>query len=125
MRHVSGIYFCDQPFHDNKHHKIHKTCILHLFGGQLIIMLFILLMIIVSRISAQMSIFTQSSTSTGIKSPPYFEPNDKQNTFKKKKKAKLLFDVFHAATVINQNIFLSNTSKTLYSCNYVSYIHIH
>lgn len=70
-----------------------------------------------------MSIFTQSSTSTGIKSPPYFEPNDKQNTFFFLNK--LLFDVFHAATVINQNIFLSNTLMTLYSCNYVSYIHIY
>lgn len=108
MRHVSCIYFCDQPLHDIKNHKIHKTCILHLFGGQLIIMLFILLMIIVSRISAQMSIFTKSSsTSTGIKTPPYFEPNNKQNTFFFKNK--LLFDVFHAATVIYQNIFLSNT----------------
>lgn len=55
-----------------------------------------------------MSIFTKSSsTSTGIKTPPYFEPNNKQNTFFFKNK--LLFDVFHAATVIYQNIFLSNT----------------
>lgn len=117
MSHVSYIYFCDQPSEIShcmilRIIKIIKTCILHLFGRQLITMLFILLMMVVYRVYQHTCPF--SSKVLLLASNHLLILNLLINKIHCKFYKPLL-----AATVINQNFF-SNTSmtvlRTLYSC---------